>query len=143
LSEAAPETTPKPIAETALTSDKRPPHGLIRAFRYALEGFSHTIRTQRNMRIHLVITALVVIVGILIRLNRLEWALISICIGLVMASELINTALEAVVDIASPAFHPKAKIAKDAAAAAVFVFSLVAVIVGLLVFFSAADRLAG
>jgi diacylglycerol kinase len=93
------------------------------------------------MRIHLCAAALVSICGIIAQLNRIEWAIIALCVGLVFASELINTALEAVVDIASPAFHPKAKIAKDAAAAAVFVFAVISVIVGLLVFITAVDRL--
>jgi diacylglycerol kinase len=115
--------------------------GLGDAFRYALQGFARTIRTQRSMKIHLCVAILVLIVGIFVRLERIEWALIAICVGLVLASELINTALEAVVDIASPTFHPKAKIAKDAAAAAVFVFAVVSVIVGLLVFATAFDRL--
>ncbi|MDR1184382.1 MAG: diacylglycerol kinase family protein [Coriobacteriales bacterium] len=115
--------------------------GLGNAFRYALQGFARTIKTQRSMRIHLCAAALVLIVGIIVRFERIEWALIAICVGLVLASELINTALEAVVDIASPTFHPKAKIAKDAAAAAVFVFAVVSVIVGLLVFATALDRL--
>jgi diacylglycerol kinase len=93
------------------------------------------------MKIHLCVAVLVLVAGIFVRLERIEWALIAICVGLVLASELINTALEAVVDIASPTFHPKAKIAKDAAAAAVFVFAVVSVIVGLLVFAAAFDRL--
>jgi diacylglycerol kinase len=148
--ESQAESSGNPAEESQAESSGNPaesipyPHtskGLISAFRYALQGFSHTILTQRNMRIHLFITALVIIAGVIVRLDRLEWAIVSICIGLVLASELINTALESIVDIASPAFHPKAKIAKDTAAAAVFVFSVVSVIVGLLVFFSALDRL--
>jgi diacylglycerol kinase len=125
------------------TQNHQGPRGLISAFRYALQGFAHTIKTQRSMRIHLCAAALVAVVGILVRLERLEWAIIAICVGLVLASELINTALEAIVDIASPEFHPKAKIAKDAAAAAVFVFAVVSVIVGLLVLVTALDRLVG
>jgi diacylglycerol kinase len=121
--------------------DHRGLRGLGASFRYALEGFSHTIRTQRSMRIHLVVAVLVLIGGVLIRLNRIEWAIVTICIGLVLASELLNTALEAIVDIAAPAFNLKAKIAKDAAAAAVFVFAVVSVIVGLLVFITALNRL--
>jgi diacylglycerol kinase len=123
--------------------DHRGLRGVIAAFRYALQGFSHAIQTQRSMRIHLVIAALVVVAGVLLQLSHIEWAIIAICVGLVLASELINTALEAVVDIASPEVHPKAKIAKDAAAAAVFVFAIVSVVVGLLVFITAFERLTG
>jgi undecaprenol kinase/diacylglycerol kinase (ATP) len=134
-----PQETPREMPRE--TRERRGLRGLGDAFRYALQGFAHTTQTQRSMKIHLCVTVLVLIVGILVRLERTEWALIAICVGLVLASELINTALEAVVDIASPTFHPKAKIAKDAAAAAVFVFAVVSVIVGLLVFATAFDRL--
>jgi diacylglycerol kinase len=143
--ESMTKVTAKESQKTRQATEKSPGRpkqsGVGTAFRYALQGFAHTIQTQRNMRIHLYTAALVLIVGILARLERLEWALIAICVGLVLASELINTALEAVVDIASPHFHPKAKIAKDAAAAAVFVFAVVSVIVGLLVFATAFERL--
>jgi diacylglycerol kinase len=121
--------------------DKRGIKGLGATFRYAFEGFAHTVRTQRSMRIHLCATVLVLLGGILARLTFLEWAAIAICVGLVLASELINTALEAVVDIASPELHPKAKIAKDAAAAAVLIFAITSVIVGILVFATALSRL--
>jgi diacylglycerol kinase len=112
-------------------------------FRYALQGFVHTVKTQRNMKFHLVAATLAVLAAVLLRLNRIEWSLIAICIGLVLAAELLNTALEAMVDIAAPEFHPKAKIAKDAAAAAVLVCAVLSVVVGLLVFATALNRLLG
>ncbi|MDR1082285.1 MAG: diacylglycerol kinase family protein [Coriobacteriales bacterium] len=111
------------------------------AFHYALQGFVHTVKTQRSMKIHLVVAAVVLICGLAVHLERVEWAAVAICVGLVLGSELVNTALEALVDLASPEIHPKAKIAKDAAAAAVFVFAVTSVIVGFLVFASALSRL--
>ncbi|MDR2587234.1 MAG: diacylglycerol kinase family protein [Coriobacteriales bacterium] len=136
-----PNNEPQHIPEGA--QDHRGLKGLGAAFRYALQGFAHTVRTQRSMRIHLVATVLVAVAGVVLRLERIEWAIIVICVGFVLTSELINTALEAIVDLASPGFHPKAKVAKDAAAAAVFVFAVVSVVVGSLIFFTALDRLIG
>jgi diacylglycerol kinase len=123
--------------------DHRGLKGLGATFRYALQGFAHTIRTQRSMRVHIAAAVLVTLAGVAVRLERVEWAIIAICVGLVLSSELINTALEAVVDLVSPEFDPKAKVAKDAAAAAVFVFAVISVIVGALIFFTAIDRLVG
>jgi diacylglycerol kinase len=120
--------------------NRKPTH-LPAAFRYAFEGIGHTIKTQRSMRIHCVAAALALICSAVLRLSALEWAAIIICIGLVMASEIINTALESLVDLASPELDSRAKIAKDAAAGAVLVFSFVSFFVGLIIFISAFLRL--
>ena len=86
------------------------------------------------MFIHVLMTLLVVVCGIVLELNFQEWLLCIILIGLVIATELINTAIEAVVDLACPEIHPLAKTAKDTAAAAVFVFALTALLCGLFLF---------
>ncbi|MDR1015684.1 MAG: diacylglycerol kinase family protein [Coriobacteriales bacterium] len=117
------------------------PQGLGASLRCAFEGVAYAVRTQRNMRIHLAVAVSVLVVGALVRLNAVEWALVALCIGLVIAGELVNTALEALVDLASPEAHPKAKAAKDAAAAAVLVLSFVSVVVGVLVLANALGRL--
>lgn len=91
------------------------------------------IRTQRNAWIHATFTVAVVIMGLWLGLDRLEWALIVLAIGGVWLAEFVNTALEAVVDLASPDMHPLAKVGKDVAAAAVLVGAGTAVLVGLLV----------
>lgn len=105
----------------------------IDSFRYAFAGWWYMLRTQRNAWIHAVITVVVVAIGLWLRLNRLEWALIVLAMGGVWMAEFVNTALEAVVDLASSDIHPLAKVGKDVAAAAVLVGAGTAVIIGLLV----------
>ena len=85
------------------------------------------------MRIHLVLALAVVAVGAVLRFSLLAWAVVALAIGLVFAAELLNTAIEAVVDLVSPQQHPLAKRAKDVAAAAVLAASLAALTAGLLV----------
>lgn len=107
---------------------------LLASFRYAWEGIDHAFRTQRNFRIHTVISAAVGAAGLLLRVGGTEWAVLILTIGLVFLAELFNTALEAVVDHVAPEFHALAKIAKDCAAGAVFVAALAAVGVGVAIF---------
>jgi diacylglycerol kinase len=103
------------------------------SFRHAFTGWWHVIRTQRNAWIHATASVAVFALGLWLGLNRTEWAVIFLTVGLVWVAEFVNTALEAVVDLASPDLHPLAKIGKDVGAAAVLVGAGVAVIVGLLV----------
>jgi diacylglycerol kinase len=91
------------------------------------------LRTQRNAWIHAIMSTAVFALGLWLGLGRLEWALLFLTIGLVWTTEFVNTALEAVVDLASPDLHPLAKVGKDVAAAAVLVGAATAVVVGLLV----------
>lgn len=103
------------------------------AFGYALAGLVTAWRTQRNVRIHAAAAAAVVVAGALLRLSPLAWAVVALAIGLVLTAELLNTALEALVDLVSPQDHPLAKAAKDVAAAAVLVASLAALAVAVCV----------
>jgi diacylglycerol kinase len=103
-------------------------------FHHAFAGIAHAIATQANMRIHLAISAAVIAAGVWLGLTRLEWIAIVFAIGLVLQAELLNTAIEAIVDKASPERHPLAKAAKDCAAGAVLVTALAAVAIGVLVF---------
>ncbi len=105
------------------------------AFDYAFAGILYATRTQRNMRIHLVAATLAIIATLYLRLDRAYVALVVLCIALVIAMELVNTAVEAVVDLMTVAHHPLAKIAKDAAAGAVLVVSMASIIVGYLAFY--------
>ena len=91
------------------------------------------IRTQRNAWIHALASAAVFVLSLWLGLNPVEWAIIFLAVGLVWMAEFVNTALEAVVDLASPDLHPLAKIGKDVGAAAVLVASVAAVLVGLLI----------
>lgn len=105
----------------------------IQAFRYAFAGWQHVLRTQRNAWVHAVFTCAVCLVSLWLGLSRQEWAIILITITLVWMAEIINTSLEAVVDLASPEHHELARISKDAGAAAVLIAALASVLVGLLI----------
>ncbi len=105
----------------------------IASFRYAFHGWSHVLKTQRNTWIHSFIAIAVFIVGLWVGLPPRDWAVIVLATGLVFAGEFMNTAIEAVVDLASPDLHPLAKIGKDVGAAAVLVAALAAILVGLLI----------
>lgn len=106
---------------------------LIRSFGYAFKGIVTSTKEQ-NMRIHILSAILVIIVGLWTGLSISEWLVIILIIALVIGTEMVNTAIESVVDLASPEFHPIAKVAKDVAAGAVLVFALASVIIGLLIF---------
>ena len=105
----------------------------IAAFRYAFQGWAHVLRTQRNAWIHSVAATAVFIVCLWVGLPPRDWAVIILTIAMVFAAEFLNTAIEAVVDLASPDKHPLAKIGKDVGAAAVLVAAMAAVLVGLLI----------
>jgi diacylglycerol kinase (ATP) len=115
---------------------KRPERSrLTRSFNHAFDGIVYAARTEANMRIHLVAALLVLVATMWLRLERAYVAIVIVLIVLVLAMELMNTAVEAVVDLMTVAHHPLAKIAKDAAAGAVLVVSMGAVLVGYLVFY--------
>lgn len=103
------------------------------AFRYAFQGWGYVIRTQRNAWIHSLIATLVILMGLWLRITVQDWAILVLTIAMVFTAEFINTAIEAVVDLASPTHHPLAKVGKDVGAAAVLVASLAAILVGLLI----------
>jgi diacylglycerol kinase len=105
----------------------------VRSFHYALAGWWYVVRTQRNAWLHAVATVSVLLLAAWLQLKAYEWAILFLTIGMVWMAEFINTALEAVVDLASPQHHPLAKIGKDVGAAAVLIAALSAVIIGLLV----------
>ena len=107
---------------------------LHKSFGYAFEGIFNCIRNERNMKIHIAVAALVVIAGWILGLSITEWCICLGLFGLVMALELVNTAVEAVVDLVTSERHPLAKTAKDTAAGAVLIAAIMAAIVGLLIF---------
>ena len=106
----------------------------LKSFVYASEGIAHGFRTQRNMRVELLIALIIILAGIYFRITPVEWALIFVCIGLVIAAELINTVTELAVDLLTQRYHPMAKLAKDAGAGAVLVTALASVAVGVAIF---------
>ncbi|MFN2158820.1 MAG: diacylglycerol kinase family protein [Anaerolineales bacterium] len=105
----------------------------MRAFRYAFSGWWYVIRTQRNAWIHALVSILVVLVCALLGITAVEWALIILAVALVWTAEFLNTALEAVVDLASPAENHLAKVGKDVGAAGVLIASFCAAVIGLLI----------
>ncbi len=105
----------------------------LRAFRYAFSGWWYVIRTQRNAWIHAIVSVLTILVCILLRLPARDWAVIILTIALVWISEFLNTALEAVVDLAMPIHHPLARVGKDVGAAAVLISAITAVLVGIFI----------
>ena len=106
-----------------------------KSFGHAYDGLMSAIRTERNMKVHAVMTILVVVCAVVFRLTVTEKVIVFAMCGLVIMAELFNTAIEAVVDICSPEYDPLAKVAKDTAAAAVMVMSITAAIVGTIIFF--------
>lgn len=107
---------------------------LYRSFGYAFEGIFTCIRNERNMKIHVAVTLFVIIAGFILGLSITEWCICLGLFGLVMALELVNTAVEAVVDLVTAKRHPLAKIAKDTAAGAVLIAAIMAAVIGLLIF---------
>ena len=116
----------------------RPPEGLWRrrvaSFGHAGRGVWSALRSEVHLRFHAVATVVVIGLGFYSGLSRLEWALVALAVAGVWAAELMNTAVEALTDLASPAYHPLAGKAKDVAAGAVLLAALGALVVGALVF---------
>jgi diacylglycerol kinase (ATP) len=111
----------------------RPPR-LLDSFNYAFEGIIHVLRTQRNMRIHFVVAVIVLIVALIANVSKIELIALLISITFVLIAEMINTAIEGAIDVATTSFDPMAKLAKDIAAGAVLIATVNAVAVGYLVF---------
>lgn len=106
---------------------------IFESFRFAFSGLWYALRTQRNTRIHLTITAAVVVLGLFLELSYVQWAVVTLTIGFVLVSEMLNTVAETLVDLLSPGYHPLAKIVKDVTAGAVLLAAIVSIVVGLLV----------
>jgi diacylglycerol kinase len=106
---------------------------LLESFRFAFAGLGHTLRTQRNARIHVSIAVVIVILGAAVGVEPIEWAVIALTVGFVFVSELFNTVVEAAIDLVTEEYHPLAKQAKDVAAGAVLTSAITAVAVGVLV----------
>jgi diacylglycerol kinase (ATP) len=106
----------------------------IKSFRYAFDGIREFLLSQHNALIHLTVAIVVVAAGLITRLSAMEWALVVFAVGLVWMAELFNTAIEKLCDLVSPGLHPKVKIIKDLAAAAVLVTAIAAVIIAFFIF---------
>ncbi len=113
---------------------KKPEENFKNSFVAAIEGLKYSFFEEKNMYVHFFALALVIVAGFLFDISYLEWLIIALVSALVIALELVNTAIEVVIDMVDPQFNPLAKIAKDAAAASVLVMSASALIVGLIIF---------
>lgn len=105
----------------------------IKSFQFAFAGWWYVLRTQKNTRIHAAASIVVFLLGLWLRLPRIDWAILILTVTLVWMAEFLNTALEALVDLSMPEIHPLAKVAKDVGAAAVLLCACASVAVGLLI----------
>ena len=143
----APEGSPRGATERAPEREpqvKQPmkgQQGVARSFDHAYRGLIYAVRTQRNMRFHVVVAALVLLASLLVGVSKLELAVLVLVILFVFVTEMFNTAMEFAVDLVTKEYHPLAKLAKDVSAGAVLVSSICAVLVGYLVLADALDSL--
>jgi diacylglycerol kinase (ATP) len=105
----------------------------VAAFHHAFSGWWYVLRTQRNAWIHALATLGAIVMGSWLSISRSDWAVLLLAIGLVWLAEFLNTALEAVVDLASPKMHPLARVGKDVGAAGVLISAATAGVIGLLI----------
>ena len=118
--------------EKQMKNQKKDP--LYKSFKYAFEGIFAGIKKERNMKIHCIAAILVIISGIIFKISAIEWCVCFLLFGLIMALELVNTSVEAVVDLVTNDYHPLAKLAKDTAAGAVLIAAIMSVIIGCIIF---------
>ncbi len=104
------------------------------SFKYATEGIIYGLKSARNLKVDLVVSILIIVFGFIFEISSIEWLIVIMCFGLVMSLELVNTAIEEVVNLASPDIHPLAKISKDVAAGAVLLSAIASAVIGLIIF---------
>jgi diacylglycerol kinase len=138
-----PSQSPSRSDDLADPQPALPRPGFLRSFSFAGQGVWYVVRTQRNMRVHLAAAVCAIAAGLVLGIDAADWACVIIAIGLVLATEAVNTVVEALTDLCTSEFHPLAKIAKDAAAGAVLITSLAAVGVAVAVFLPRLLTLAG
>ena len=123
--------------------DLRPPHQqpyqsewakFIAGFGHAFRGLWYALRTQGNARVHVSIAILAILMGVVLHISAVEFAMVFVAIIVVFIAEMFNTVFELCIDLASPDFHPLAKIAKDVAAGAVLLSAMLSIVIGLFVF---------
>ena len=110
------------------------PMRFIKSIKYSLDGLFYSYRYKQSLWIHGCAVIIAIILGIIFQIKLSEWAIIFIALGIILALELINTAIEAAVDLTTTKIHPLAKVAKDCGSAASFVMSIVSIVISLFVF---------
>ena len=123
----------QPPSSAAVPRQRQELQAFLKGFTYAWAGITYVVRTQRNMRVHLSVSCAVVALAAVLRIALVEWAILLICILGVLIAEMLNTVVEAVVDLVTDRYHPLAKIAKDVAAGAVLLAAIGSAGTGLLV----------
>ncbi len=119
------------------SNDKKKKYSLIRffkGFKYAFNGFIQALKTEQNLLFDVIYGITTIVLGFLLKLSVIEFSIVLLAIGLVISMELINTSIENTVDMAMPEIHPLAKTSKDVAAAAVLFSSIIAFIIGLIIY---------
>lgn len=106
----------------------------LNSFKYAFQGIASAFKTERNMKIHISVMCFVILFGVVLKISYLEWIICIFCFALVIGSEMINTAVETIVDIAMPEKNEQAKLAKDIAAGSVLVCAIAAFVIGSIIF---------
>lgn len=106
----------------------------LKALKCAINGLIYTIKTQRNLRIQIIIAVITIIMSIIMKISKIEWLFIIFAITLVLAAELINTGIETTVDLVTDEINEKAKIAKDVAAGMVLITAINAFVIGCIIF---------
>ncbi len=115
-------------------SNKLDAKRLVRSFKAAFEGIASTYKKEQNIKIHTIISLIVVLGGFIFKINYIEWLVCLVLIGFVMMAEFFNTSIEYVVDLASPDIHPLAKAAKDTASAGVLMMAIISALIGCVIF---------
>ena len=118
----------------ALKDKKYKSRNLIQSFKYAINGLVTGFKKERNIKVDFFVACVVIIFGFVFSVSMTEWAVLVLCFTLVLSLEYVNTAIESVVDLASPEINPLAKVSKDVAAGAVLFSAINAVVIGIIIF---------
>lgn len=106
----------------------------FKSFGYSIDGLKYAYKFEQSMLIHVIATIFVIVVNFFLKVKGIEWLITLLAIGMVLSAELINTAIEAVVDLVTLEIHPLAKIAKDCASAATFILAMMAAAIGIIIY---------
>jgi len=117
-----------------LSKRKRAKISTLKSFAVAFQGIWTLIRNERNFRFHLLASVTVIIAGFFFKIEKTEWLIIFLSIGLVLSVEALNTSIEYICDLVSPDYNPMVKKIKDVSAAAVLLVAIIAVIIGCIIF---------
>jgi len=104
------------------------------SFKYPIKGLKYAYKNEQNLVVDVGISLIVLIAGFIFKLSNVEWLIVILTIGAVISLELMNTAVEAVVDLVTEEYHPLAKVAKDTSAASVFIIAIISAVIGIIIF---------